>query len=414
MQHKILSWAAKVILFLFLITNVFLGYLGISSILLTLSVYVMLWMVLRWLVKFNFNSNTDRQKNVMLLVSTLVICLFVGELSLRYVFKINVNYAEVNGDFFYQSEFKQYKTFNLVSRLNKGETIPIILHKPYANSVINRPDFKFVHKYNSLGLRGNEEDAKNNSDHFRIISLGDSFTEGVGVPEDSTWTKLLESKLNERSPGFRTVDCVNAGINGSDPFFEYQTLKSIVTHFNPDMVILSINRSDLHDVVIRGGMDRFKENGKIKYNDTRWWASIYQVSYIARALFRSIGHYKWNLLTLRENKIAELESVEKIRQLILNEYLPLADKYGFQLIVVIHPVKFELEMDEFALNELPKKLKDVNGLTTYNLFEEFTRYCSDHDISYDEIYWPTDLHHNAKGYNIWAEILFEKIKNKVH
>jgi hypothetical protein len=57
---------------------------------------------------------------------------------------------------------------------------------------------------NKLGLFDNEVE------NPIIVGLGDSFTQGVGTPPDSTWLKYIERKLDLKT--------LNAGIGASNPY----------------------------------------------------------------------------------------------------------------------------------------------------------------------------------------------------
>ena len=56
-------------------------------------------------------------------------------------------------------------------------------------------EFDYQHTINSLGLRDKEYTAEQLDSSYVILTLGDSFVEGVGVPDDSTWSRLLHQKL---------------------------------------------------------------------------------------------------------------------------------------------------------------------------------------------------------------------------
>ncbi len=73
---------------------------------------------------------------------------------------------------------------------------------------------------------------------FRILMLGDSFTEGDEVPADQTFSKLLETKLNDQSDK-QTYAVINAGVRGGSPLQYYLWLKTEGLKFNPDLIILN-------------------------------------------------------------------------------------------------------------------------------------------------------------------------------
>ncbi len=53
-------------------------------------------------------------------------------------------------------------------------------------------EFRYTRMSNNLGLSEENIPEVKPANEFRIIGLGDSFTEGVGAPYDSTWVKQLE------------------------------------------------------------------------------------------------------------------------------------------------------------------------------------------------------------------------------
>lgn len=129
-----------------------------------------------------------------------------------------------------------------------------------------------------------------NQNGFRILCLGDSFTEGDGAPSDSSWVKELTRKLDEN---FDTNFLVyNAGVCGSDVYFDNKILENVLYKtFKPDFVIQAINASDVTDIIYRGGQDRFNTDGTTSCKDCPKWEKLYQYSYLFRGLIRTIGGY---------------------------------------------------------------------------------------------------------------------------
>ena len=60
-----------------------------------------------------------------------------------------------------------------------------------------RGEYSTYIKINSKGLRGQEYDYRKGEDTYRILVLGDSFTAGLQVPEEATFSKLLEAQLQQ-------------------------------------------------------------------------------------------------------------------------------------------------------------------------------------------------------------------------
>lgn len=71
---------------------------------------------------------------------------------------------------------------------------------------------------------------------FRILAVGDSFTEGAGVEAREAWPQVLEGLLARRSP--RPVEVVNTGVGGWDPFQYAQFVESRGLALGPDLVVV--------------------------------------------------------------------------------------------------------------------------------------------------------------------------------
>ncbi|MBF0215741.1 MAG: hypothetical protein HQL30_01975 [Candidatus Omnitrophica bacterium] len=100
---------------------------------------------------------------------------------------------------------------------------------------------------NSGGLRDREYPVEKGEGVYRILFIGDSFTEGYGVEAEKCFVKLLESKLNGESRSPRTFEVINCGIASNSPLLEYLFLKDKGLGMDPDMVILAYDPGDLYD-----------------------------------------------------------------------------------------------------------------------------------------------------------------------
>lgn len=118
-------------------------------------------------------------------------------------------------------------------------------------------DFKFAVKYNAIGLRGTLPNLKKDNAEFRIITLGDSFMEGFGADEDSTFPELLRKKLNNST---KKISVVNGGKCGSNPMFETTLYKNSLAKWNPDLVIMEINICDIGEFEIASNQGKMPIN----------------------------------------------------------------------------------------------------------------------------------------------------------
>jgi hypothetical protein len=93
---------------------------------------------------------------------------------------------------------------------------------------------------NSLGLRGSREVEYARKDGTkRAVVIGDSFTFGLGVPDDATYCARLEARV----PG---VEVINMGVNGYGTDQQFLQWQREGTKFDPDLVLIGVYVPDFH------------------------------------------------------------------------------------------------------------------------------------------------------------------------
>jgi acyl-CoA thioesterase-1 len=76
----------------------------------------------------------------------------------------------------------------------------------------------------------------------RILAIGDSLTEGYGVPKEVSYPTVLQAKL--RATGMPDAVVVNAGTSGATSAFGTKTLRFHLKKAKPDLVILALGAND--------------------------------------------------------------------------------------------------------------------------------------------------------------------------
>ena len=396
-------------LVLFVAINLLLGYWGISSILLTIIMYALALLAGRFAIA-KFTRYKAHAQNFALLFTTVLLTLFAGELLLKYVFKVGLERQELNGEFFYTLPYEDSPIDRLARKY--GDKMPdYTVRNSVPNSCdrVGREEFVYAHTYNSLGIRGDEPEK--DTSRITIATLGDSFTEGIGTPQDSTWTQLLQNNFTDNALADSTyykVQCINGGATGSDPFSEYFILKKLLLPYHPKMVIVAVNSSDMTDVIKAGGWERYDHTKRAP-----WWGYIYQFSFVARAVAHATMHVNWLLLTPAQNEKADKEALEKLEKCLTENYLALAREQHFQLVVVLHPMLSELEENRFPLQPLFTQLQQYPEIKTIHLYEAFRKEKQLRGFEHQSLYWPKDGHNNSTGYHLWADIVYREIKDRL-
>lgn len=87
--------------------------------------------------------------------------------------------------------------------------------------------------------------AKSEERPLRILALGDSVTEGYGVPLNDAYPAKLQDLLRKRFAGLhRPIDVINAGIGGST---SASALSRLRWHLRarPDLILLALGANDM-------------------------------------------------------------------------------------------------------------------------------------------------------------------------
>lgn len=270
---------------------------------------------------------------------------------------------------------------------------------------ITATEFSYTIPYNSLGFTGEEWSIKKDSNKLRIISLGDSFTEGDGAPLDSSYPVLLNKILGNK------YEVLNAGVRGSDPAFGYKNLQDRLLDYNPDIVIQAVSENDvLFDFCIRGGFERFVTDTVVRFNEPPWWEPLYAMSYTLR-LFLNL--FDINMKTPCGNIYNSSIIAKRNEQLkdIFDRFDKLAKEKSVKVIIMFYPTKFEVfrEAYNYDFSESIKYIKKLNNVLAIDLFPCYKNYIENTRENYSNFYWNIDGHHNAKGYNLMAQCVSEEI-----
>ena len=271
-----------------------------------------------------------------------------------------------------------------------------------------REEFDFEIRTNNEGLRDVKHPVEKPDGEFRILHLGDSFSEGVGAPFDSTWGRALHKNLNEKYGNTRVIA---GSISGSDPFFAWQLYQLRLYKYEPDLVIFSVNNTDIYDVMLKGGMERFQPDGTIKYNDAPKMEKYYSKSHLLRFILREFFKTDYTLMTLDKKDRAADRACRQIANLV-KEFHRQGEKEGFKVMLMFHPTKEDIEYMQYGLyfDQLTMRYlagEPVETVDVMDYFIDITGMTPDHVPDY---FWPIDRHNNPAGYEQFAFAIQKKIE----
>ena len=319
--------------------------------------------------------------------ATLIV-LFVADLIIRFT-GITQTYSE-------QTDGK-YFSIAIQEKLDTWYWV----HTPNTFIRNQKKEFKFNRDVNSLGLSEREIE-KNKGYKFRILAMGDSFTEGVGVDYEDTWVKKMETRWKSQN-----VQTINAGIGGSDPVYEFALYRDKLTVYKPNIVVLTINSTDITDIDGRGGFDRFHADGTAG-NEAPSWEWIYASNHLFRMILHSIFNYNSSLIKNADSEEIKHKSSKIIMEAIV-KFRNLTRKENSKLLIVLQPSLREFEKSShtpfFGQLEIVKFLQ-TEGIDYIDVSTEFYKKRK----SIRDYYYPLDTHFNKQGCALFGKSIYKKIE----
>lgn len=323
-------------------------------------------------------------------------------------------------------------------------------HKPNSEDRMISPygEFNIPVRINSYGLRGENYNLKKAKNVTRIIFLGDSFTYGVGVTLENTYSKKLENILNKRKNA--NYEAINMGFadGGYTTDIHYLYLKEKGLDFSPDAVFLGLfignDISDLNrNTWVKNNSNRFPENitSEYHYVDDKNRLRIYYENESYYEKYRTLGKVNYflskksHLFVLFKNfvirktyqpekifleRIPEdsMSNINKIEALI-KEMKKISGENNALFIVVIIPPKTQVWDSEwqkyhqiyknlYPSRNMPQKLFmdfcESNNVTCINLLPKFFGKANEGGL-----YYPIDGHWDEKGHQLAADIIYKEL-----
>ncbi len=120
--------------------------------------------------------------------------------------------------------------------------------RPYSEEVV-QPDwlgYTVKYKYNADGIRDDKEysiDKPHNI--FRIITLGDSFTFGMYVNAEDTYSSKLAGLLNAGTCGETKFEVMNFGVGAYDIEYAVEHFRRRGQKYQPDLVLWLVNEHNV-------------------------------------------------------------------------------------------------------------------------------------------------------------------------
>lgn len=293
------------------------------------------------------------------------------------------------------------------SLLNQHSTDSTWAYPSGSKHRLTTPEYDYERTSNKYGFSDFEfSDA---GSKLLIQTYGDSFTEGDGAPFDSSYPAILRTLLGD--------DFVvqNYGICGNDPGFYVIQLDKIGARFKPDIIVMCYGTGDfLHDVMSRGGLERFTQTGW-QTRKGPWYEVIYAMSYVSRLFFHAAGVHYNNFFMSATEKARQLKLLEPKWNEMFVEIARLAQRYNTKILLFKKPERSEIDLNEYQYD-----MAFFDSLIVkYQVFHHADLLPAYRNImnienggSTADYYWKKDGHHNPKGYVVMAQVVKDALRKK--
>ena len=243
------------------------------------------------------------------------------------------------------------------------------------------------YEINSLGFRDKEYNFTKCQDCYRILIIGDSFTEGKGVNIENTFQNLVEIELNKKHS--KPIEVINAGVDSNSIVLEYLRLKNNLLKLSPDLIILNF---DIGDVI--------QDFEYLLYADYSESGEIIGVNGCTRHI---LNHTIPSYVIFTQPDYDDQEFVSNAWTntfTYLSKIIELTIEENIRLVITTYPRKFQL-IDKSR--QLPQKM-------VLNFCNEKNLSCLDMTSKFKENeFFKYDPHWNKKGHNIASESILNFI-----
>jgi hypothetical protein len=288
--------------------------------------------------------------------------------------------------------------------------------RPYASGRLVWGAQHVQYDINSAGFRDRfpREVSPTTSADRRILLLGDSFVEGLGVPYALTVSHHIEEIMN--GSGLES-EVLNGAVASYSPFLYYRALRRFFERgYSTNDVIVFLDVSDVQDEAT-AGYEHLGENEAFRSES---WQSVMEVlrrSQVVQQFWETIvftsptqrdNYYKVRDRWTEDDALFEqygLTGVERCRQLLLR-IRDLAVRHNARLVLVIYPWPTQL-----ASSRIPSRVETLfsdfairNGIPFVNTFPAF-RSLPD----WRSYYQADDAHWNADGHRFVARLVADHL-----
>jgi hypothetical protein len=267
---------------------------------------------------------------------------------------------------------------------------------------------------NVYGHRGPARPLAKTAGKYRLLVLGDSFTEGVQVGESDLFTAVLE----RNDP---RLEVLNTGVGGYGTVQEYLYLEAEGLKHNPDLVLLMVFDNDLADnclpsypafgpkpyAVRRNGgveiMRKLESDQFLKYSIPVPFAEqlnkhSYLFYFLNTSVYQRLRGDQMRAYIKADMQAAEACSKQEVIAALMEKMQGLVTSRGARFAVVLIPTRDQARQGNSLTMQPIADFCQRRGFSCLSLVERFAR-----DMDSAKPYLPNDIHWTKAGHRIAAE-----------
>jgi lysophospholipase L1-like esterase len=278
-------------------------------------------------------------------------------------------------------------------------------HRANVSKTLKTIEFEYQFTTNDLGLRYPPVAPEKPPGNTRILLLGDSFTEGVGVEAADSFGMQLQNHYSSTSGS--DVQFINAGLGGEGPVRFWRVFRDVGLALGPDGLLLCLYANDLMDtpdslkredlyrrVPERHGMDKLV-HGLIP----RVYMLMSEASRIvARELRQSGGFVATVTGHAREQDISE-EAIETWSKGLPPELVEASDNNEFNKSLLSMGLFHPHYWSEAINITTPKAERKFDAMKI--VLDEITAVAREHQIAMGLVYIPAPLQYDPSRHASW-------------
>lgn len=270
---------------------------------------------------------------------------------------------------------------------------------------------------NSLGFRDSiSRNISNRSDNYRIILIGDSFTEAVGVDWNDSFAGILFNRLEKRG-----IEILNAGVIGYSPRIYFLKIDYLlnVHKLRFDELFVFIDMSDVHN-------EHLYQTYKPKSFADRLMQFVSRYSFVLRKIRQPPAlsviqgipfandlnkNYDFPIGDWQIND-SKIQKGFKLGIYNMSQLVELCREHKIKLRIIVYPWQNNIGNKNHPQEITWQDFAATHKVDFTSLFPDFAEACNYDGETCSDFFIPSDSHWSVAGHNFVANKILKIILNK--